>query len=261
VSTNLFRHCQRCGGPQRFHCADRFRVNANGKRIDVWLLFHCDRCGGTARLPVLERVPVARIPSSRLLAFEANDPREVIAVVRDRALLRGAGFGAGSRRRRARPAPPATPAPSRAAGMRPGCSRGPPSGSRPAGRRAASPVSPTAAAAGRRRGGASGPRCSDVATWERPGIWHTCWSTRTSWTRQKAGWQQAVETGHAAARRSRRTSGSRRRARHRDGDHRALHASHGAHPAVRRAGGGTRTAGGVEGAAAAGTGSDGGRAR
>ena len=86
------KRCQRCRRPRRFRCTNRFRVNANGKSIDVWLLFACGSCGTTAKLPVLERVAVSMIGRARLEAFETNDRREVTVAVRDVTLLRRAGF-------------------------------------------------------------------------------------------------------------------------------------------------------------------------
>ena len=86
------RRCQRCRCQRRFRCTSKFRVNANGKAIDVWLLFDCCSCGATAKLPVLERVAVSSIGRTRLQAFQTNDSDEASAAARNVALLRRAGF-------------------------------------------------------------------------------------------------------------------------------------------------------------------------
>jgi hypothetical protein len=91
------RRCQGCHRPRRFRCTNKFRVNANGRSIDVWLLFDCCSCGATAKLPVLERVAVSKIGRARLQAFETNDPNAVTAAACDVALLRRAGFTRRSR--------------------------------------------------------------------------------------------------------------------------------------------------------------------
>ena len=88
----FIRRCQCCRCPRRFRCTNKFRLNANGKSIDVWLLFDCCSCGTTAKLPVLERVAVSKIGRARLHAFETNDPCEVTAAAGDATLLRRAGF-------------------------------------------------------------------------------------------------------------------------------------------------------------------------
>ena len=86
------KRCPRCRCPRRHRSTNKFRVNANGKAIDVWLLFDCCVCGATAKLAVLQRVPVASIERARLLAFEANDADEAEAAARNPVLLRRAGF-------------------------------------------------------------------------------------------------------------------------------------------------------------------------
>jgi hypothetical protein len=50
----------RCAGcPSRSATAGegRFRVNANGKLLDVWLLVRCVSCNRTTKLTVRERAP------------------------------------------------------------------------------------------------------------------------------------------------------------------------------------------------------------
>jgi hypothetical protein len=86
------KRCPRCRCPRRHRSTNKFRVNAHGKTIDVWLLFDCCVCGATAKLAVLQRVPVASIKRARLLAFETNDADEAEAAARNPTLLRRAGF-------------------------------------------------------------------------------------------------------------------------------------------------------------------------
>lgn len=68
------RPCPGCCDPNaRFTATDRFRVNASGARLDVWLLYACDACGATRKRSVLRRTPVAAIPPERLDAYHHND--------------------------------------------------------------------------------------------------------------------------------------------------------------------------------------------
>lgn len=71
----LNRPCPRCDRTQPFTCTERFRVNASGRKLDVWLLFDCSACGRTWRLPVHERHPVSEVPPWALEAFHSNDAR------------------------------------------------------------------------------------------------------------------------------------------------------------------------------------------
>ncbi|RVC12935.1 DUF1062 domain-containing protein, partial [Mesorhizobium sp. M7A.F.Ca.AU.001.01.1.1] len=34
-------NCNRCGTVRAYCSSGKFRVNANGKRIDVWLIYRC----------------------------------------------------------------------------------------------------------------------------------------------------------------------------------------------------------------------------
>jgi len=91
-AVSVFKFCSRCNGRRCFRCTYKFRVNANRKLVDVWLLFNCIRCDQTARLPVIERVPASRIGRTSLRAFEDNDRQHAVAAASDRTLLRRAGF-------------------------------------------------------------------------------------------------------------------------------------------------------------------------
>jgi hypothetical protein len=67
------RHCARCGAAARFQCSEKFRVNANKKAIDVWLIYRCVACDSTWNFPVVSRSSVDSLPLARLEAFQSND--------------------------------------------------------------------------------------------------------------------------------------------------------------------------------------------
>jgi hypothetical protein len=52
----------------------RIRVNANGKRLDAWLIYRGTSCDSTWNRPVLERRPVSTIDPQLLASLQANDP-------------------------------------------------------------------------------------------------------------------------------------------------------------------------------------------
>jgi hypothetical protein len=74
----VVKPCVDCSGA-RHRPSGKFRVNANGKLLDVWLLLRCTACGRTSKIPVHERVPVRSLERARRMAYEINDP----AVVRE----------------------------------------------------------------------------------------------------------------------------------------------------------------------------------
>jgi hypothetical protein len=69
--------CAPCAGPSIFDPTGRFRVNANGKTIDVWLLLRCQACGQARKATVVERSPVRSIDPALLRRYQDNDPRLV----------------------------------------------------------------------------------------------------------------------------------------------------------------------------------------
>ena len=69
----IWRYCSRCRRSCAFLCAERFRVNAQKKIIDIWLLYRCAECDDTWKLPIIERSRVDDIDALRLSAYERND--------------------------------------------------------------------------------------------------------------------------------------------------------------------------------------------
>ncbi|BCJ53008.1 hypothetical protein Asp14428_44830 [Actinoplanes sp. NBRC 14428] len=69
----LLKACLSCGST-RHHPTGKFRVNANHKLLDVWMLIGCDSCGRTSKIPIHERIPVRDLPGDRLREFENNNP-------------------------------------------------------------------------------------------------------------------------------------------------------------------------------------------
>lgn len=68
------RQCSTCGRPRPFRCSGKVRLNANGRRLDAWLIYNCTVCDRTWNLPLLDRVPVADIPPADLAAMQSSNP-------------------------------------------------------------------------------------------------------------------------------------------------------------------------------------------
>jgi hypothetical protein len=66
----------------------RFRVNANGKLLDVWLLVRCVSCDRTSKLIVYERASVRSFDPVELDGYQANDPELVASRLLDPRLAR-----------------------------------------------------------------------------------------------------------------------------------------------------------------------------
>ena len=69
----VIRRCGRCGKKTAFTSTRRFRVNASGNKLDVWLIYRCERCRHTLKVPIYERVSPRKIPPELYEKFLAND--------------------------------------------------------------------------------------------------------------------------------------------------------------------------------------------
>jgi len=66
-------NCNRCGGPKPYQSSDKFRVNANGKRIDAWLIYRCVDCDNSWNFGIFERCNRRDIEPALLAALKSND--------------------------------------------------------------------------------------------------------------------------------------------------------------------------------------------
>lgn len=84
----IIRGCPGCKSKQIFSCREHFRVNANGSRLDVWLIYGCEKCGHTYNLPIFERVNPAKISRQEYLKFLSNDKSKVFEIGTEKAVFR-----------------------------------------------------------------------------------------------------------------------------------------------------------------------------
>ncbi len=73
MSCKIFHRCGGCGKKQEFVNSRKFRVNANGNCVDVWLIYRCKKCKHSWNLTIYERTKPGKIPPDLFEAFQAND--------------------------------------------------------------------------------------------------------------------------------------------------------------------------------------------
>jgi len=69
----IIRNCPKCGRKTYFKNTKKFRVNANGNKLDIWLIYQCEECKHTLNLSIYERQKVSSIPKEEYQRFLDND--------------------------------------------------------------------------------------------------------------------------------------------------------------------------------------------
>lgn len=72
-SFRVIRNCAGCGKKTFFENTKKFRVNANGNKLDVWLIYQCEKCKHTFNLAIYERQKASSIPENEYSRFLDND--------------------------------------------------------------------------------------------------------------------------------------------------------------------------------------------
>ncbi|MEW2220059.1 DUF1062 domain-containing protein [Streptomyces sp. NPDC006990] len=83
----ILRRCHVCAS-ERFRTSGKFRVNANHKLLDAWLLALCTGCEETIKLTVLERTNVRSIRPELLDRLHRNDPGLAAELLQDPTVRR-----------------------------------------------------------------------------------------------------------------------------------------------------------------------------
>lgn len=68
----LIKKCSHCDS-DRFYCSDKFRMNAQKKNINVWLIYRCVKCDNTCNLTLLSRSKPDLIDKTLFHSFSMND--------------------------------------------------------------------------------------------------------------------------------------------------------------------------------------------
>jgi hypothetical protein len=66
--------CSGCGCLRAFASSDKIRLNANGRKLDAWLIYKCTICNRTWNRTIFERRHVRDVDAAALEALQSNDP-------------------------------------------------------------------------------------------------------------------------------------------------------------------------------------------
>ena len=69
----VIRNCPKCGRKTHYINTNKFRINANGNKLDIWLIYQCAECKHTLNLAIYERKKVSSITKEEYQRFLDND--------------------------------------------------------------------------------------------------------------------------------------------------------------------------------------------
>lgn len=72
-SFKVIHTCPKCKEKSLFINTGCFRVNANGNKLDVWLIYQCEKCKHTKNLTIYERKHPAQLSKEEYERFLSND--------------------------------------------------------------------------------------------------------------------------------------------------------------------------------------------
>lgn len=69
----VVKHCKKCGKEENFCCTKKFRVNAQKKSLDIWLIYSCTACNTTWNARVYAHVSPQALSQKQLNGFMENN--------------------------------------------------------------------------------------------------------------------------------------------------------------------------------------------
>ncbi len=68
----LKKKCSHCDS-DRFYCSEKFRMNAQKKYIDIWLIYRCTKCDNTYNMTIFTRTKTELINKDLFKKFSENN--------------------------------------------------------------------------------------------------------------------------------------------------------------------------------------------
>ncbi len=69
----VLKYCKKCGRKNLFACSRQFRVNAQRRYLDIWLIYKCCDCNTTWNATVYSRISPQALKPERLDGFYKNN--------------------------------------------------------------------------------------------------------------------------------------------------------------------------------------------
>lgn len=89
----IVKYCKKCGKEENFYCTKKFRVNAQKKSLDIWLIYSCTACNTTWNARVYTHVSPQSLSQKQLNGFMENNYVLVKRYAMDADFLYNSGAG------------------------------------------------------------------------------------------------------------------------------------------------------------------------
>lgn len=74
-SFTIVHNCPNCKCKTEYGNTKRFRINANGNKLDIWLIYQCKKCKHTLNLSIYERQKINKISYKDYKLFLENNEK------------------------------------------------------------------------------------------------------------------------------------------------------------------------------------------
>ena len=85
------RYCKKCGAKTQYVSSEAFRINAQQKSLDIWLIYRCEQCKTTWNMAIYSRAEIKSIGHELLEQFTSNDRELALRYAMDIELLKRSG--------------------------------------------------------------------------------------------------------------------------------------------------------------------------
>jgi hypothetical protein len=89
------KYCKKCYKKTEHVCSGLFRVNAQRKYLDIWLIYQCSNCDSTWNMTIYSRINPKSIAPDILEGFHSNNEELVKKYAMDTELIRKNGAEVG----------------------------------------------------------------------------------------------------------------------------------------------------------------------
>jgi len=84
----IIRYCSKCNKKMNFYCSEKFRLNGNHTRIDIWLIYKCTKCDTTWKLTIKKGIKPHDLSRDIFDKFTNNDTELAWKYAFDRNFLK-----------------------------------------------------------------------------------------------------------------------------------------------------------------------------